>query len=190
MKPSKANRYRPRRSRSGLIGLSVALAALVVSAVSLFIARQQTMVMDRQLAASVWPAVQFYSSNLRDGEPVIALTLENVGVGPARIERFRVLHRGAKILDPTDFIDECCNPDGRPFRTVTSFVEGRILPAGQTIDFLTQSAEPDQHSIYDRFDRIRGQGELEIEYCYCSVMEDCWSIDATSTEPLEVGSCR
>jgi hypothetical protein len=156
-----------------MIELSVALAALVASGVSLYIAQRQTEVMHRQLAASIWPAIQYSTSNLRAGEPVITMTLENVGVGPARIHSFRVTHEGRAVEDATAFIEECCAPEGAPVRTITSFVQGRILPAGQVIEFLVLPADPEVPEIYDRFDRVRG--ELSVAVCYCSVLDECWT---------------
>ena len=50
--------------RRSLVELSVGLAALVVSVASLFVARHQAQVMDRQLAASVWPLLEYASSDI------------------------------------------------------------------------------------------------------------------------------
>jgi hypothetical protein len=169
------------------VELSVALTALVVSAVSLFIAKQQTDVMYRQLAASIWPAVEFSTSNVRGDEPVISMSLENVGIGPARIHAFRISHQGQAVPDLTAFISGCCAPEGTPVHTITSFIEGRILPAGQSIDFLILSAERNHPDVYRRFNRIRG--ELDVEVCYCSVLEECWRRGRGGGEPLPVRSC-
>jgi hypothetical protein len=175
------------RRSPGWVELSVALAALIVSAASLHIARQQTSVMNRQLAATVWPAVQYYTSNLRDdGEPVITLQLENGGVGPARLHSFRVMHEGRPVTDMTQFIVDCCAPGDIPVRTITSFVEGRILPAGEAIAFLTMPADPEHMEVYQRFDRVRR--DLEVQLCYCSVLEECWLLTDRSARPEAVAS--
>jgi hypothetical protein len=176
-----------RHGAPGWVELSVAITAVIASAASLYIARQQTNVMHRQLAASIWPAMQYSTSNLRAGEPVITMSLENVGVGPARIHEFRLLHEGRAIDDLTQFIAECCAPADAPVRTITSFVEGRIVPAGQRVDFLTLPADPAQPGIYERFDRVRGQ--VEIELCYCSVLEECWTARVGAREPESVRRC-
>jgi hypothetical protein len=189
--PEPAMEKKPNRSRRrspGWLELSVALAALIVSAASLYIARQQTSVMHRQLAATVWPAVQYISSNLRDGEPVITLSVQNGGVGPARLHRFRVTHQGRPVTDVTQFVVDCCAPQDVPVFTITSFVEGRILPAGGTIEFLTLPADPEHMEVYQRFDRVRG--ELEVELCYCSVLEECWLLAPRSARPEPVASCE
>jgi hypothetical protein len=177
-----------RRRGPGWIELSVALAALVVSAVSLYIAHRQTNVMHQQLAASTWPALQYSTSNLHGGEPVISMSLMNGGVGPARIYAFRVFHEGRPVPDLNGFIDECCVPEGASATTITSFVEGRILPAGQSIDFLVLPADPDHPEIYDRFNRVRT--ELDIRFCYCSVLEECWERGRAGTALEPVRSCE
>jgi hypothetical protein len=176
-----------RRRAPGWIELSVALVALIVSGVSLYIAFRQTDVMHRQLAASIWPAVQYSTSNLRGGEPVISMTLENVGVGPARIHAFSVNHQGRRVTDATAFIAECCAPEDEPVRTITSFVEGRILPAGEAIDFLVLPGDLNSPEVFARFDRIRG--EFVIDLCYCSVLEECWMMAGSGREPEPVPAC-
>lgn len=178
---------RRRRWSPGWVEMSVALAALMVSAVSLYIAHRQTDVMNRQLAASIWPAMQYSSSNVRNGESVIAMTVENGGIGPARIERFRLSHEGREIPNLTEFIADCCAPEGTPVRTVTSFVEGRIIPAGDRIDFLTLPLDEQAPEIFHRFDRIRG--EIDLEICYCSVLEDCWTMSRADRDPRPVRTC-
>jgi hypothetical protein len=177
-----------RRRTPGMVELSVALAALVVSAVSLYISQRQTQVMDRQLAATVWPAVQYSTSNLHGGEPVIAMSLENAGVGPARIHSFRVAHHGEEVADLTDFVTQCCAPEDILVRTITSAVEGRILPAGQTIDAFLLPAEDNDPEVFHRLDRVRG--ELDVQLCYCSVLEECWEVSRGEGEPRAVRSCR
>lgn len=99
--------------RPALIELSVALAALVVAAASLFIAQRQTAVMDRQLAASVWPVVQVGSGNVdpETGDPQITLIVENAGVGPAWIRSFRVGYGGSPMRTVNELLLMCCTSD-------------------------------------------------------------------------------
>jgi hypothetical protein len=178
-----------RRRTPGWVELSVALAALIVSAVSLYIAQKQTDVMDRQLAASIWPAIQYITSNVRpEGDPVISMSVENVGVGPARIHTFAVTHDGHRVPDLTAFIKTCCARGETPVRTITGFVEGRILPAGEVIDFLILRADGNDPEVFHRFDRIRG--ELAVQLCYCSVLNDCWVMSQTGGEPDPVRTCE
>src|SRR3954468_18419112 len=116
--------------RRSVVEISVALAALVASVASLFIARHQAQVMDRQLAASVWPLLEFSSSNATpEGAPRIALTLRNTGIGPLRIRSFRVTYKGKALGGSTDLIDQCCVRDTAALRRmaiITSFVGGRV----------------------------------------------------------------
>src|SRR3954465_1312868 len=91
--------------RRSWVELSVGLAALVVSVASLFVARHQAQVMDRQLAASVWPLLEFSTSNATtEGLPRMALMLRNTGIGPLRIRSFRVTYEGQAISNGTDLI--------------------------------------------------------------------------------------
>jgi hypothetical protein len=182
--------YKPARRppRRLLIELMVGLTALIVSVVSLFIAVRQTQVMDKQLAASVWPALQYYTSNMRNGEPVITMSIENVGIGPARIRSFSVWRNGVRIDDPNALMRECCATNGESFNTIHSFVTGRIMRPGQEVTFLTLPFDSLQPHIFERFNRTRN--EIEARICFCSVLDDCWQFSSTSqTEPKSVSTC-
>jgi hypothetical protein len=178
----------PRRRGPSWIELSVALAALVVSGASLYIARQQTAVMHRQLAASVWPALEYSTSNLRGGEPVISISVENVGIGPAHVRSFRASYDGRPLNDIDEFVSECCAEEGTPVRTVTSFLEGRILPAGELVDLLLVPLAGNDTAVYARLNRARA--ELGVEACYCSVLDECWYTARGLPSPRPVATCE
>lgn len=72
--------------------------------------------------------------------------------------------------------------------TITSFVEGRILPAGERIDFLTLSADVNHPAVFERFDRVRG--ELDVEVCYRTVLAECWTGGRGRGAAEPVSSCR
>lgn len=177
----------PRRG-PGLLELTVAVTALIVALGTLVITRQQTEVMDRQLAASIWPAIQYSTSNLQDGDEVITLAIENTGVGPARIRRFSILHEGREVTDLNAFVRDCCDPQNTGFGTITSFVEGRILPAGEEVPFFVLPVDGTDRQIFEAFDRVRN--ELDVSVCYCSVLEDCWIATTPGNEPRDVDSCE
>src|SRR5262245_14971924 len=91
----------PKRTRRGSVDLILALSALFVSAVSIFIAYQTSLATERQAEANVqmvqaasWPFLQLSSTNARNDEPVLAFTVSNAGVGPARVHRFEFLVDG------------------------------------------------------------------------------------------------
>jgi hypothetical protein len=176
-----------RRRGPSWIELSVALAALFVSGASLYIARQQTSVMHSQLAASIWPALQFSTSNLRGGEPHISMTVENVGIGPAHVRSVRMSYDGRPVADMSAFVRACCAPEGTPVRTIVSFLEGRIMPAGEEVELLAVPAEGNDPRVLELLDAARGA--LAMDVCYCSLLGDCWETSSGGQEPRAVRAC-
>jgi hypothetical protein len=134
-----------------------AAVALVVSVASLLVAWRQSTVMERQLAASVWPSLAYESGNLADdGKPVISLGIRNGGIGPARIRAFELSLEGRALRSSTELLDAACGK-GRPDAiTVTSPVRG-ILPAGQALAFLRADKAVVDDAIWRCLDRARFQ---------------------------------
>jgi hypothetical protein len=101
----------------------------------------------------------------------------NVNAGARR--RLRANRRRSRAQD---------TPEGESFRTITSFMEGRILPPEERMDFLTLPPDPEHPEVFQRFDRVRH--ELDIHVCYCSVLEECWTMSRGAREPQPVRSCE
>src|SRR5687768_17376070 len=106
--PPKTGRHR--------LDLFVAIAALTISAVSIFIARDTSQTMERLAHASFWPFLQLGSGNVRDdGVRAITFAMENVGTGPARIHTFELqvdgkpLARDGHVL--TQVLRACCDAE-------------------------------------------------------------------------------
>src|SRR4051812_14513971 len=100
--------------------------ALVVSLASLYIAWRQSALMERQLAASVWPSLEAATGNANDdGSKRITLVLHNTGIGPARIRSFELSYHGVPLHDSRELLAACCDAKGRTFTTTTSRVVGR-----------------------------------------------------------------
>ncbi|HEY0777412.1 MAG TPA: hypothetical protein VGD56_05540 [Gemmatirosa sp.] len=184
-----------RESRSGRwIELSAALTAVVVSAGSLIIARHQSEVMDRQLAASVWPVVEYDTSNQGDdGRPRLSLTLHNSGVGPTRVRSVRLAYRDRSVKDAGELLHVCCAAaidSAHRLTVTTSDITGRVLTAGRTIDFLVLPPDTAQRALFMTLDRERFA--ITARVCYCSVLDDCWVIVSDghgAAEPRPVASC-
>jgi hypothetical protein len=161
--------------------------ALVVSVASLWVAYRQSALMERQLAASVWPSLAYDSGNVAaDGRPVVNLGLHNGGIGPARIRAFELSLGGTALRGSQALLDVACGP-GRPTATtLTSPVRG-ILPAGQQLDFLRVDKAQVDPAIWRCLDQVRFK--LEGRVCFCSALDDCWSVGLRDPEPSPVPSC-
>lgn len=181
-----------RRAGPSWVELSVALTALVVSVASLLVARHQAQVMDRQLAAGVWPLLQSFTSNLdAQGRPGTAtLSVLNAGVGPLRVRSFRVFYQGRPMSGAGALFRACCargdTLHAPPW--AESYTYGRVVRPGEQVDYLIVRRDPRMRpDAYEAFERARD--DIAVRVCYCSVLDDCWVKPADDPEPTPVRSC-
>lgn len=176
--------------RPNIIEFSVAITALVVSVASLFVARHQSQAMDRQLAASVWPQLEYTTSNVDDNNrPGITFELHNRGVGPLRIRSMRVSYNGRPMRSGGELVRACCaaGDPGLLNLMSTSYVLGRVMGAGTGINFISVPADTAHRAGYRQLDRERFKADVHV--CYCSVLEECWIRGTQDEEPHPVKSC-
>ncbi|MEO5822559.1 MAG: hypothetical protein ABIT71_18775 [Vicinamibacteraceae bacterium] len=108
----------------------VSLTAIAIGLFSLFVTVYQTYLTRQAQSASVLPYLAFGVTSNDDGAYV---TLRNDGVGPARIEAFRIHYKGqARDIDPFEFY-LAMKPDTRAGLSVDKVTPGRLLPANSTI---------------------------------------------------------
>jgi hypothetical protein len=160
---------------------------VIVSIASLFIAWRQSTVMERQLAASVWPSLEYQTGNIEDGKPIIDMIIHNGGIGPARIRSFELSYEGAPVKDASELLATCCGKVEDDFPMMTSPLIGRILPAGGNVTFLSLERTAKTEAQWEKLNRARFRVEGSI--CYCSALEACWSARVPQGDPESVPSC-
>jgi len=166
-----------------------ATAAIIVSFASLFIAWRQSVLIERQLAASVWPSLAFESSNAVGDPPSITMGFRNAGIGPARIRAFDLSYRGTPLKTWWELLASCCGRqrDDRA-GALSSQVVGRVLAPGQSFFFLGMERTAENEKVWQKLSdaRLHFVGHV----CYCSALDDCWSLDINQAEPTPVPSCK
>jgi len=184
----------PHRTASFWVDLAVALAALCVSAASLWVALRTDRTQERLLAASVWPVLQFVTSDyVETNDPtrtrnVVRFTVTNAGVGPATLQWFDAYYRGRPIADTISFLRQCCDRSNSQFlaRTkVSNYMQGRVLAARETIHFIEVPRNPSNATAYAIL--VNERLNVYIRTCYCSVLDECWLFDSRRIKPVSVG---
>ncbi len=140
-----------------------------------------------QLSES-WPYVSYGTSNVSPaGETRIALTLDNNGVGPARLKAMELRYDGKPMADPRQFLQACCGYDpAHPTRFTSGSVVGVLRP-GESVDFIRLEKRPDNEAIWDRLQTERWK--VTVKSCYCSIFDDCWVMESGSLDPRQVDAC-
>jgi hypothetical protein len=167
---------RSRRLLEGVFLTGLSVLALAVSAYATYWQRQQA-------RAMVLPRLQL-STWLDEGR--VALTLDNVGVGPADIKTVQVTLDGKPLKSWRDFLiaTDMFKGVDKPHIYYAS-IRGRVIGAGRDVKVI-EITEP------RAAERVRTfLPRVVIDLCYCSVLEECWHlIEGESSRHDPVSSCR
>jgi hypothetical protein len=168
------------------------VAALFVSAVSLWIGTRTEQANEHLVAASSWPYLYVESSDANpDGAKVIHMDVVNAGVGPAKAETFEVFWNGKAWPSPYALVKACCRytevgpaTDPSPKRTemLEGGVQGTVIRAGETRNFVTITLASDDEDVWNALDRARQT--MSYRVCYCSVLDECWIGNFRGVLPL------
>lgn len=148
----------------------VALSALLIGLVTAFTSIYSAYV-DRSYAkASVWPRLEIYKSS---SGGTFSYSVANNGTGPALIKY-------AKVSDGKKYIKRWS--DVKSFQgIIQSHIGNRSLSPQKTIVPLLYKGD-------NMKPLLEADKTLSIELCYCSIYDECWSIDRQN-QPISVESC-
>jgi len=161
------------------------ISAIVVGVAALYVSWDQGRVMREEVRASVWPALQVDGFASRaEGGLSLGLRVQNAGVGPARVERIAIEHRGEMVPD-LDAMLALMPADGD---LSLQTLEGRIIAAGDVVQpFSLYYEDALAQDAVDVMGRLSAQWSVEV--CYCSVLDQCWVSGQDRAAPAEVGDC-
>jgi len=175
----------------------IAVSAITISVISLFVAIEHGRIEGKLVAANSWPFLVFKSSEngLVVGSRVLDLRLENSGVGPARVESVEIDLDGRPLRDHTDLMSRCCGaPDPDLLHQVREGLISQneligVLPAREGVDFLAWRELPGNDKLWSALNTARNR--LTFHVCYCSVLDECWNTDLTPVaHPRPVRECK
>ncbi|TGD72699.1 hypothetical protein E4634_14360 [Mangrovimicrobium sediminis] len=164
----------------------LAFIGILVGAIALYAALNESAAVRQQTAAAVWPFVQMTIEDRAAADDAhFAISFTNVGVGPARMGQLRIL------------------VDGQPARTLSgltasepgaalpdisrNFLSNRVISPGESITLLSTN-DPARVAY---FRDLVARPASSLSYCYCSIFDACWLIDSQRNlhEPEAVAQC-
>lgn len=175
-----------------------AVAALFVSAISLWVGIRTEDANEKLIAASTWPFVQVMVNNATpQGVPWLQFNVVNTGVGPAKIESFEVFWKGKPFRSGKELVTSCCGLKtigGETLPSVasgthllTGTVQGFVLRPGESEAFITYPLAHDTIDVWNALNKAKEQMTYRI--CYCSVLDECWR-NAVASDLSKAGQLR
>jgi hypothetical protein len=186
---------------------ALAIGAVIIAAVSLWVALDTERTNRELVASASWPFLQFSNNGPVGVEPpALTFLLSNAGIGPAKLESFELFWKGRPQRSPWLLLQTCCaqgsTAAGKPgsleiiHRTPgleTAADQGIVLRAGEKIRILTFTRNADNAALWDAL-QAQFTGNLSVRYCYCSAFNECWVNSALlgaprNLNPRQVRAC-
>lgn len=180
------------RTGRGWLDVTLAVSAVFISLMSLFLAIQHGRVMERMVEASTWAFVTVTSSNAdaTSFTPHARLTVVNKGVGPAKVEDLEIFYQGVPQPGPGALVNAILKGGGKETHGyIKSDVHGIVLSAKEEVNFLdfnVSKYSPDQYTVLSH-----AITTVQFRVCYCSVLDQCAVVDSRkdARHPETVKAC-
>jgi hypothetical protein len=171
----RASRY------DAVIATLVGLCALGVSAYTAHVQRQQ-------VRAAVWPILEFDSAN-----GPIHFILANKGVGPAIIKNVIVKVDGEPVRNWKEALEKILGP-GEHLGS-ESDMSGHVFAAGESRTVFTPHDPENNPLNYDKSNPLwvkmnKERLRVTVEICYCSTLDECWTLRAGGLTPSTTTEAR
>jgi len=151
----------------------LSLVGVFIGLVALYAALTESEAVRKQTSAAVWPYVQVSVNDFATDESgLFEVSLSNAGVGPADIRAMRVTFGGQPWTSWRDVVLAANDGATAEFRQTAS--TNRVLrPGEQVVIFGT-----DDLGLVTAFRSAVANRSSAIEYCYCSIFDECWVADS------------
>lgn len=160
-------------------------SAMFIGLCALFVSINQTRIMRLQHEASIWPHI-YHSMSYRDNGRFF-YSVRNVGLGPAKIVKAKIIYEGKNYTDYYEFLSNYLKvPKDSVEKNIPfgySSLEGRVLAPGERIDAMIISAPEVSSQLF------YGQDKWTVEICYGSIFNKFWQ-NKSFEDAVEVTSCE
>jgi hypothetical protein len=185
------------RHKGGLpqwLELTIAGTALVTSISSIAIAVHHGEIMGKLVQANSIPfVIGGFSDITPEGERILSLDLLNRGVGPAKQRSLRVKVDDRYVTSVDELLAaslgaERAQAAAKPLAVARNRVKMRFLAPGGELQQVFRSVKtPENAQHWELLEAA--QPRWSLEYCYCSVFEECWYVASKWKEPEPVDEC-
>jgi hypothetical protein len=176
------------------LDLVIAVTALVTSISSIALAIYHGHVMKMLVEANSIPYMQGgFSTVTPDDKEVLSLDLLNRGVGPAHEESLHVKVRGRYVRSLSELISASLGADPAAkakgaLHLTWNRIPTRFIPGGQQQFVFRIPKSAENSDVWTVL--AKDSDRWDIEFCYCSVFQDCWQVPGKWQEPRHIKECR
>ncbi len=166
------------------LDLVIAVSALLISSLATIASFWQTVVVQKQLSAAVLPYLEIQGTFSADE---LKFAILNVGVGPAIIKDAVLTEKGVPQRSLADEFRPFLNrlKRGTPLTVSTDDIDpGEAIRAGDSIEVVDFRAKGVRDVLIPQIAR----GDLVI--CYCSILDQCWTVSHAQTAPKPTPVCK
>jgi len=179
------------------LDISLAIAAGVVSLVSLWLAIHSAHSMEKLVAANSYPYLELMRnmSSLKDdpvtggGRKRVEYMLVNSGIGPARIEWVQLKYKDKPMADLSELLAACCGMGAEPAIAMNrrGNVVGSLVRPGAMVSMFVADEPSTPNPIFDALHR--SMENIGVTACYCSVFDECYLRIKDEEKPQPVDQC-
>lgn len=173
--------------RTAILQTVLAVSGFFVAIIALYAALNESDAVRKQQQAAVWPAlVVTYSEGQSADDISFSVELANKGIGPARIKNAVV------TLDEQpmrDWFDVLAALGVEAHAIENTSVGNGILSPDEKIRLFRLAAEHADRAAPQRVKTAFVTGKLRLQFCYCSVFDECWRIASDAGEAAPAASC-
>lgn len=170
---------------------ATAISALVISICSIGIAVYNARIESRLLKANSYPyVISGVSDATLDGKDRINIEFTNNGVGPADERSLKIKVGDRYVRDVQDLIRTALGADWAPEASkllldVHNNVPTRFIAAKDQVLVFWIEKTPQNARYWELLDRSVATKHWSLEYCYCSVFEECWAVHDYDHKPVK-----
>ena len=124
------------------------------------------------------------------GQRRVEYEFGNHGVGPARIEWVQLFFKDKPMADISDLLEACCSGSKETSNGLDrrGHVVGKLVRPGATLAMFTWDEQSTPNPVFDALHRQ--MNGIQIDYCYCSVFDECYLRHHDDRKPISVKSCE
>lgn len=180
------------------LDITLGVAATIVSLVSLWLGIHSAHSMEKLVAANSYPYLEQSRSmgtgglmpGTNRGRQRVQYSFINNGVGPARIDWVQLTFKGKPMRNLDELLEACCSGSRHTSNELDrrGGVAGALVRPGAALAMFTWDEPTTPNPVFDAMHQH--MTDIKIDYCYCSVFDECYVRRHTDARPEPVKECK